>query len=112
VDFAEEGQLRILGVMSRQRSSLAPDVPTFAEQGVEVIGGSSRGIAGPAGLPEDVVEALTTAIGAALESPEYVAQAEATNIPLNYMPAGEYAQFLTDMNASLAAIWETTPWRQ
>lgn len=112
IEFAEEGQLRILGVMSSERSPMAPDIPTFTEQGIEVLGGSSRGIAGPAGLSDEVIETLSAAIGAALENPEYAAAAEAANIPLNYMPAPEYAAFLTSTDADLAVVWSETPWRQ
>jgi tripartite-type tricarboxylate transporter receptor subunit TctC len=48
------GHLNALGVASRQRSALFPDVPTLTEAGlpVEIIGWV--GIAGPARLPEEV----------------------------------------------------------
>ena len=111
VQFEEAGQLRVLGVMAAERSAMAPDVPTFAEAGVNLIAGSSRGIAAPAGVPQDILDKLSAAIGDALAAPEYVANAESANIPLNYMDAEAYGAFLDETDSALAEIWATTPWR-
>ena len=50
--------LRHLGQMSEKRSTLAPNVPTFKEQGFNVIMASLRGMAAPKGLPPAVREQL------------------------------------------------------
>jgi tripartite-type tricarboxylate transporter receptor subunit TctC len=54
------GQFRILGVMSAERSPFIPNGPTFREQGFNEVWSVSRGIAAPAGLPNDVEAALTS----------------------------------------------------
>lgn len=110
VQFEEAGELRILGVMAADRSTLAPDVPTFAEQGVDLVAGSSRGIAAPAGVPQDILDMLSAAIGEAMSAGDYVANAESANIPLDYMDAAEFGAFLDATDEALAEIWETTPW--
>ena len=48
---AERGRLKVLGVSSRKRMAMAPDVPTIAETlpGFEVV--SWYGVLGPAGMP-------------------------------------------------------------
>ncbi|MEM1430635.1 MAG: tripartite tricarboxylate transporter substrate binding protein [Pseudomonadota bacterium] len=112
VQFEEAGELRVLGVMASERSGLSPDVPTFAEQGVDIVAGSSRGIAAPAGVPQEILDKLSAAIGEAMSAGEYVANAESANIPLDYMDAAEYGAFLDNTDAALAEIWETTPWRE
>jgi tripartite-type tricarboxylate transporter receptor subunit TctC len=53
------GMLRMLGVTSANRSSLAPEVPTIAEQGLPGYEAVLRyGLVGPAGLPAPIVERL------------------------------------------------------
>src|SRR6476659_231340 len=58
------GQSRTLAVTSSKRTPLLPDVPTLAEAGTP--GADSEtwwGIAGPAGMPADIVKALNAEIG-------------------------------------------------
>lgn len=108
---AEEGSIRTLGVMSRERLELFPDIPTFAEQGYEIFSGSDRGYAAPAGTPPEIVKAVGDAIAMTLEDPEFQAAAKEQNLPLNYMEQGEYTTYLTELNDRIGKLWETNPWR-
>ncbi len=112
VQFMEEGQIRVLGVMSDERAGMAADIPTFKEQGIDLVTGSSRGIAGPAGMPKEIVDKLSEAIRQAMEDDEYVAKAKAADVPLNYLPADAYATFLEATDKNLAQAWEKDPWKQ
>ncbi len=51
-----KGKLRTLGVASAQRAGAIPDVPTFKEQGYDVVSERFRAFAGPKGLPKNVVD--------------------------------------------------------
>jgi tripartite-type tricarboxylate transporter receptor subunit TctC len=65
------GQARALAVTSTRRTALLPDVPTLDESGISGVDlGTWWGIAGPAGMPADVVNALNAEIGKMLGSPE------------------------------------------
>jgi tripartite-type tricarboxylate transporter receptor subunit TctC len=71
LQHAKSGSLRILGVVAPSRSSLLPDVPTLAEQGlrdIDLVGW--LGIYGPAKLPPEVVTRLNAALVKALATPE------------------------------------------
>ena len=49
------GEVRALAVMDDVRSKFLPDVPTMKELGYPtVISNSTRGIAGPKGMPADI----------------------------------------------------------
>lgn len=111
VQFMEEGQIRVLGVMSDGRSDMAPNLATFKEQGVDVVTGSSRGIAGPANMPADIVGKISAAIKQAMADPEYVAKAKAADVPLNYLAADAYAAFLENTDKALAEAWKKDPWK-
>ena len=55
----QSGKLRPLGISSRQRSAILPDVPTIDEAGVPGYASNSWvGIVAPAGTPEAVVERI------------------------------------------------------
>jgi len=45
------GTLRIIGMATRRRSAMAPDVPTLIEQGYDVVQGNWMAIVGPRGMP-------------------------------------------------------------
>jgi tripartite-type tricarboxylate transporter receptor subunit TctC len=65
------GKLKTLGITSAKRSSLLPDVPTIAEQGLpgyEII--QWFGMFGPPGMPKPIVDKLNTEINAILKSPD------------------------------------------
>ncbi len=66
----QEGKKKVLGVASRQRSSLLPDVPTLAEQGVPLDAGTFLAVLGPAGLPAPVVNRLNAEVNKALKMPD------------------------------------------
>jgi tripartite-type tricarboxylate transporter receptor subunit TctC len=66
----QEGKMKVLGVASRQRSSLLPDVPTLAEQGVPLDAGTFLAVLGPAGLPTPVVNRLNAEVNKALKMPD------------------------------------------
>ena len=64
------GTLRALGVSTRERLSIAPEIPAIAEtlSGFDL---SARyGIVGPAGLPERLVQRLHEEVRKAMASPE------------------------------------------
>ena len=69
--IARSGQAKALAVTSARRTALLPDVPTLEESGISGFDlGSWWGIAGPAGMPANIVNALNAEIGKILASPE------------------------------------------
>ncbi len=68
---AKSGALRMLAVTSAKRSSLEPDVPTIAEQGLTGFEAVLRyGLVAPAGTPRSVVERLNRDLNSALKDEE------------------------------------------
>lgn len=109
--LANEGRVRVLGVMSRERVSLYPDAPTFDELGYPLFSGSDRGFAVPAGTPDEIIEALAEAIEETLQDPEFLKAAEAQFLPLNHMGPQEYTEYLSELNRQIGVLWEENPWR-
>src|SRR4051812_38188419 len=66
-ELSKSGSVRMLAVTSLTRSTLAPEVPTIAEQGVPGFDAVLRyALVGPAGIPRPIVEKLNKALNAAL----------------------------------------------
>ena len=92
----EAGEIRLLATFSGERLDNYPDLPTVKEAGYDVEVRKFRGLAGPKGLPEDVVAAWEKAIPAVLENPDYKASYEKVNLRPTYMPHAEYGPFITE----------------
>ncbi len=69
--YVQSGKLRMLGVMTEQRSPAFPDVPTMKEQGLgdlEVY--TWYGVFAPAGTPASVVARINAELNALLKEPD------------------------------------------
>ncbi|RAI43173.1 Bug family tripartite tricarboxylate transporter substrate binding protein [Rhodoplanes roseus] len=76
------GKLKLLGVASDERHFMAPEIPTFKEQGFDIVAGSWRCIIGPKGIPADRLSFLETNIIAVLKDPEFVDKAKKAGFAL------------------------------
>jgi putative tricarboxylic transport membrane protein len=65
------GDIRLLGVSSAQRSEYFPEVPTFKEQGYDVVEEIWRGVMVKAGTPAPVRDALMAALTKIKQSDEW-----------------------------------------
>jgi tripartite-type tricarboxylate transporter receptor subunit TctC len=91
--FIQSGDLRPLAATTRERSPLAPDVPTFAElvfPGFEVV--EHVAMLAPAGTPEPILRRLSAACAAALRAPDMQPRLQAMAVtpeaqPLESWPA-------------------------
>ena len=71
VPMIKAGKVRALGVASRRRAPLAPDVPTFGEAGLpDVVVDSLYGLLAPGATPRDIIVKLNTNVVKALAAPD------------------------------------------
>jgi tripartite-type tricarboxylate transporter receptor subunit TctC len=70
IGFVRSGQVRPIVVMSRERSSVLPDVPTAAEEGYPAATMAFwEGVEGPAGMPPGIVMKLNQGLRTAMTEP-------------------------------------------
>jgi len=106
------GQVRVLAVAAEQRHKWAPDVPTFRELGFNYIGGSSRGLGAPKGLPAPIAAKLIEVIGKAVADPAFQEASEKQFVPLNFLPGQQYRDFIDRIDHDLDEIWKSDPWKR
>ena len=98
--------------MRAERWDQLPDVPTFKELGYDVVAGSDRGLAAPAGIPEEARDALVTAVDKMMQDEEFQAAAKKQDLPLNFLPPKEYGEHMRSTKEQMQALWEKAPWIQ
>lgn len=98
-EYAEQvksGELRILVVGGSERYPPLPDVPTYKDLGIDIMIGSNRGFALPAGVPADRVAWLEDLLARVVKDPEFLKDAEKVGIinTISYMGGEEWATYL------------------
>jgi tripartite-type tricarboxylate transporter receptor subunit TctC len=99
------GNVRALGVTSKQRDPDLPKVPTIAESGMpdfEVI--SWQGLCSPAGVPQPVLARIQAALSAALALPDIRKVLVAQGFQLHVMPAEKFATFIRTERTKWAKV--------
>ncbi len=93
--LARQGKIRPLAIASETRDPKAPDIPTFAEEGVpDFIVATFTGVMAPAGTPPAIVAKLNGAINAALAHAETRAMLENLGSFVRPGTVEEFAAFL------------------
>ena len=98
------GELRVIGVMSDNRSEFLPEVATFKEQGFDQNCSVSRGIAGPKGLPSDITEKITAALEKTLASDEHRKAAKDLGLAIEVVKGQAYIDFLKKTEAQIKEL--------
>ncbi len=107
VKRVKSGELRALAVMDTARSKFLPDVPTTVDLGYPtVISSSTRGIAGPKGIPEPVTRKLQAVLKKAMENPEHVKKMDEAGLGIKVMIGDEYAKYYKDLHAKATKYTE------
>lgn len=94
--YIEDGELKALGIALPERDPTAPDIPTLAEQGVDVEYGLSRGVVAPPGMDPEIIAYFEDLFARAMAD-EAVAEAlEGAGTSVRYMNAADYAAFMEE----------------
>lgn len=97
--YAESGDLTVLAVTGDERAGVLPDVATAQEQGVDVNISMWRGLAAPAGTPDDVIAALETAARNAVESERFIEAAANVGFARAFLDAEAFGEVIATDDA-------------
>ena len=82
------------------------------EAGFDVVEGSMRGMAAPAGMPRPVLERLSLAVRRTVDNPEFQANAAQQMLPLRFLGPDDYLAELMALRTKYQALWAEHPWRE
>jgi tripartite-type tricarboxylate transporter receptor subunit TctC len=107
-----QGVLRPLAQMGATRWPPLAEVPTLRELGFDVVEGSMRGMAAPAGLPPEVLARLALSVQRTVADSDFQASAAQQNLPLRFLAPPEYLAELQALRQNYQALWDQHPWRE
>jgi tripartite-type tricarboxylate transporter receptor subunit TctC len=95
--LVKDGKLTALGVSTKTRADVLPEVPTIAEQGLREYDMTLWfGLWAPAGTPAAVVQKLNAQVNAIVQQPDVREQFAKLGIQPAPMPPAEFARFVRD----------------
>lgn len=104
INPGKQGRVRLIGVSSDKRLPAVPDVPTFVEQGIPgLIGSTWASMIAPAGTPREIVNRMSEEVARIIRSEETRAKLEAM---------GTFAEGSTPEACDAFIAAETTKWAQ
>lgn len=106
------GDLNVLAIASVSRNELIPDTPTMGELGFDVVGGTQRLLAVPAGTPSEIIDTLRDAYAAVMADPAFLEAAAQVSMQLDEISGEDIDAILHAQEAAYQEMWESTPWIQ
>jgi tripartite-type tricarboxylate transporter receptor subunit TctC len=103
-DAIQDGTVKPLAIALSERSEDFPDIPTYAECGIDLVDGAFRGFACPAGVPEAEYQVLKDAFEEVAQSQSFIDSMDQAGIPYLYMGADEFQQYAEDASVALADV--------
>jgi tripartite-type tricarboxylate transporter receptor subunit TctC len=104
IEHHKSGKIRILGVMDGSRHFMAKDIPTFKEQGFNVIVGSWRAIVAPNGIAADRMKYLEAKLLETLKDAEFLKRANGAGFLVTPMDGKATAKRILDHDKALYPV--------
>ena len=102
--LAEADQVRILIVTAPERLSSAPEVPTFVEQGFDVVFANWRGFFAPPGTDAERIDAYNEIFAAMYDTPEWETTRSRNGWVNLYYPHEDFLIFLEEQEVAIGAL--------
>jgi len=109
--LVDAGKVRMLGVAAESRSPMYADLPTFRENGVDLVIGSFHAVYAPRDTPRDVLLVLENAAQKAMRDPALLEQMKAAGLGHASMNLKESAAFIADQDAVYREVIEAAGMR-
>ncbi len=108
--FIETGQMRVLGLMSEDRSFLFPLIPTFKENGFDIVSETSRGFIAPKGFPDEYRQILVDALEEIVKRPDFIQRMEELGVPMHFISGSQFEKSLEKTERLIKEAWDKEPW--
>ncbi len=98
------GKLRPIVTWGAERHPNYKEIPTFKEQGMDIVYYIWAGMFVPVATPEPVVKVLRDAVRQAVADSDFKGQMAKVNSPVNYLDAPDFAKYVDADAKRLAAV--------
>lgn len=105
-----DGRLHGIGLASRNRFGMLPDMPVLQEAGVPLSVSIRRGLAAPAGLDADLAARLRDVLRAVVQDPDFRQHADDAGFVPVWTDGAAWRQAMEAELADLTRLWRTDPW--
>lgn len=96
----DAGLVNTIAVMADERLASYPEIPTLGEASDKALAaGTWRGLIGPAGMPEEVVQTLAAAAKKVTESDDFLEFMERTGFGVKWSNPEEFGAFMAESDA-------------
>ena len=94
-------------MMDPQRSKFMPEVLTSAELGFpKIISSSSRGMFGPAGIPDSILKKIQAVFSEAMRDPDHMDKMDKSGLAVRPLVGEEYKKYVYDLQQRIAPLVE------
>lgn len=94
--YIESGEVRVLANTGRSKNKGFEDIPFFTESDIDVDISVYTGIIAPKGIPQEVLETLTTAIQKSIEDPKTQEKFNSLSTELDFAGPDEFQKTITE----------------
>ncbi len=105
-----DGRVHGVGLASRNRFGMLPDMPVLSEAGVPLAASIRRGFAAPAGVAEEAAGRFIEVLKAIARDPDFKAHADIAGYVPVWMDGRTWTAQTEAERADLAKMWTTDPW--
>lgn len=95
-EYLADKSLKALGILTDKRDPILPDLPTFKEQGCDVVYGVSRGILAPKGTKPEIIAHWNEAFAKAAKDPAFVKILQSQGTEVRYLDPKGYSAYLAE----------------
>ena len=90
--MVKEKKAKVIAIAMDERIRELPDVPTFKEIGLDLVISSNRGIAGPKGMPKEIVDKIAESFKKASDEKEYMKEMDNMGLPVKFLGPAEFGK--------------------
>ena len=105
--YFSSGKLKPLGIATKERDPLLPDVPTLEEQGIKAYLGVHRGVCAPKGTPDEVVAKLSDVFAKMAADPEFIKKIHELGSTVDYKDSAAYKAYIENESGKLLDLAKT-----
>lgn len=92
-------EFRVLNVAAEKRNGFLPDVPTFKEQGIDIVSDIRRTFAAPKDIPAEKLAWLRKTFKQICENPDYLRDMKKAGQPAEYMDGEALTAYIESLQA-------------